>query len=205
MLLFCHVYILIWESNELCVHGIWKGITFTGWLSCVWLFCGLVDCSLLGASVYWTSQARRLDWLAISFSRGSSQPRDRTCVPHTGKWILYCWATREAPPFGKQSQKTLRAWEKPSVSKRKEILGNFLLVQRLGLGTFITVAQVHLQLREQRSCKLCGMVKKKKKERKKRNSSDGFYHIHLLAHIHEFLKFIDRGEGGTNWESNTDI
>ena len=38
----------------------------------------------------------------------------------------------------------------------------------------------------------------KKKERKKRNSSDGFYHIHLLAHIHEFLKFIDRGEGGTN-------
>ena len=84
MLLFCHVYILIWESNELCVHGIWKGITFTGWLSCVWLFCGLVDCSLLGASVYWTSQARRLECVAISFSRGSSQPRDRTCVPHTG-------------------------------------------------------------------------------------------------------------------------
>ena len=45
-----------------------------------------------------------------------------------------------------------------------------------------------------------------KKKKKNRNSSaDGFYHIHLLAHTHEFLKFIDKGEGGTNWESNTDI
>ena len=66
------------------------------------------------------------------------------------------------------------------------------------------MAQVQLLVGEQRSYKLCGMVKKKKK--KNRNSSaDGFYHIHLLAHTHEFLKFIDKGEGGTNWESNTDI
>ena len=164
-----------------------------------------IVCSLLGASVHGTSQARRLGWVAISFSRGTSQPRDWTCVPHMGKWILYCWATREAPPFGIQSQKTLRTWEKPSVSKRKEILGNFLVVQWLGRGTFITVAQVQLLVGEQRSYKLCGMVKKIKKKRNRNSSADGFYHIHLLAHTHEFLKFIDKGEGGTNWESNTDI
>ena len=42
------------------------------------------------------SQARILEWVAISFSRGSSWPRDQTCVSCTGRWILYHWATREA-------------------------------------------------------------------------------------------------------------
>ena len=38
------------------------------------------DCSLPGASVHGISQARILDQVAISFSRGSSRPRDRTLV-----------------------------------------------------------------------------------------------------------------------------
>ena len=46
---------------------------------------------------------------------------------------------------------------------------------------------------------------KKKKKRKRNSSAVGFYHIHLLADTHEFLKFIDKGEGGTNWESNTAV
>ena len=33
-----------------------------------------------GSSVYGILQVRRLDWVSISFSRRSSQPRDRTCV-----------------------------------------------------------------------------------------------------------------------------
>ena len=37
-------------------------------------------CSLPGSSVHGISQARVLEWVAISFSRGSSQPRDRNCV-----------------------------------------------------------------------------------------------------------------------------
>ena len=51
-------------------------------------------------------QARILEWVAISFSRGSSWPRDWTCSPGTsciGRWILYYWATwevtREAPIY----------------------------------------------------------------------------------------------------------
>ena len=38
--------------------------------------CNPMDCSLLGSSVHGIFQARVLEWIAISFSRGSSQPRD---------------------------------------------------------------------------------------------------------------------------------
>ena len=40
-------------------------------------------------------QARILECVAISFSRGSSWPRDWTRVPCIGKQILYHWATRQ--------------------------------------------------------------------------------------------------------------
>ena len=39
-----------------------------------------MNCSLPGSSVHRISQARILEWVTISFSGGSSQPRDRTCV-----------------------------------------------------------------------------------------------------------------------------
>jgi len=42
--------------------------------------CDLMDCSLPGSSVHGIFQAIVLEWDAISFSRGSSQPRDRTPV-----------------------------------------------------------------------------------------------------------------------------
>ena len=47
-------------------------------LSHIWLFCDDIDCSLPVSSVHGISQARILEWVAISFSRGFSQPRDRT-------------------------------------------------------------------------------------------------------------------------------
>ena len=39
---------------------------------------------------------RMLEWVAISFSRGSSWPRDRTCVSCTAGRFFTTWATREA-------------------------------------------------------------------------------------------------------------
>ena len=39
--------------------------------------------------VHGISQARVLEWVAISFSRGSSRPRDQTLVSCIGRWILY--------------------------------------------------------------------------------------------------------------------
>ena len=50
------------------------------------LFCDPVDCSPLGSSVRGISQARILDQLAISFSRGSSWPRDRTYISQVS-WL----------------------------------------------------------------------------------------------------------------------
>ena len=38
--------------------------------------CDPMDCSLPGSSVYGIFQARVLEWVAISFSRGSSRPGD---------------------------------------------------------------------------------------------------------------------------------
>ena len=44
--------------------------------------CDPVDCSPPGSSVHGVLQARILEWVAISFSKGSSQPTDRTQVFH---------------------------------------------------------------------------------------------------------------------------
>ena len=43
-------------------------------------FCNPMDHSLQGSSVHRILQARILEWVAVSLSRGSSWPRDRTCV-----------------------------------------------------------------------------------------------------------------------------
>ena len=58
-----------------------------------------MDSSPPGSSVHEILQARILEWVAIPFSRGSSQPRDRalvSCISCIGRWILYCSAAWEA-------------------------------------------------------------------------------------------------------------
>ena len=45
-------------------------------VSCVQLFVTPVDCSPPGSSVHGILQARILEWVASSFSRGSSRPRN---------------------------------------------------------------------------------------------------------------------------------
>ena len=51
-----------------------------------------MGCSPLGSSAHGISQGRTLEWIAISFSRGSSWLRDGTHVSCIGRWILYHWA-----------------------------------------------------------------------------------------------------------------
>ena len=52
--------------------------------------CFPMDCSLPGSSVHGIFQARVLEWVAIYFSRGSSQPRDLTWVSHIVGRCFYC-------------------------------------------------------------------------------------------------------------------
>ena len=59
--------------------------------------CDPMDCSLPGSSLHGILQARILEWVAISFSRGSSQLRDRTWVSCIAGKCFNLWATREAP------------------------------------------------------------------------------------------------------------
>ena len=56
--------------------------------------CDPMDCSLPGSSLHGILQARVLEWGAISFSRGSSRPRDRTRVSRTPGRRFNLWATR---------------------------------------------------------------------------------------------------------------
>ena len=51
--------------------------------------CDPRDCSPTGFCVHGALQARILEWFAIPFSKGSSLPRDRTCVSCTGRQVLY--------------------------------------------------------------------------------------------------------------------
>ena len=57
-----------------------------------------IDCSLPGSSVHGILQARILEWVAISFSRGSSQPRDQIQVSLIVGRFFTIWATRKYPP-----------------------------------------------------------------------------------------------------------
>ena len=57
--------------------------------------CEPMDCSLPGSSVHGIFQAIVLEWIAISFSRGSSWPRDRTQVSHIVGRRFTIWATSE--------------------------------------------------------------------------------------------------------------
>ena len=54
------------------------------------------NCSLSGSSVFGIFQARVLEWIAISFPRGSSQPRNRTWVSLIAGRCFTIWATRES-------------------------------------------------------------------------------------------------------------
>ena len=56
-----------------------------------------MHCSPPGSSVLGILQARILEWVAMTFSRGSSQPRDRTQVSCIAGGLLTVWAIWEAP------------------------------------------------------------------------------------------------------------
>ena len=69
-----------------CVHA-WM-------LSCVWL-CA-TSRTVAHQAPLSKELPRILEWIVISFSRGSSPPRDQICVSCTDRHILYHWVTREA-------------------------------------------------------------------------------------------------------------
>jgi len=57
-----------------------------------------MGCSLPGSSVHGILQVRILEWVAIPFSRGSSQPRDQTQVSFIAGRFFTMRVTRDALP-----------------------------------------------------------------------------------------------------------
>ena len=83
----CSAHSLLKESKE--IKRKWSRS------SCLTL-CNPMNCSLPGSSIHGILQARILEWVAISFSKGSSRPRNRTKVSHIAGRRFTLWATREA-------------------------------------------------------------------------------------------------------------
>ena len=64
------LYFAVWQKVKVLVAQLYLTL------------CKLMDWNLSGYSVHGILQARILEWVAFPFSRGSSQPRDRTQVSH---------------------------------------------------------------------------------------------------------------------------
>ena len=98
------LFSLLFKYLNFCFHYMGcicfvKGPTLTTAWTCLVIQSCPILCDPMDSSVHGTSQARMLEWVAISYSRGSSWPRDWTHVSRgscTGRRILYHWATWEA-------------------------------------------------------------------------------------------------------------
>ena len=77
-----------------------------------------VDCSLLGSSVHGILQARILEWVAISFSRGSSQLRDGTWVSRIAGRRFNLWATKDS--HSTSGRVLCPLWTQQGLSYRKK-------------------------------------------------------------------------------------
>ena len=82
---FCNSHCYLWSEVKVLVAQ-----------SCLTLW-DPANCSLPGSSVHGILQARILEWVAIPFSRGSSQPRDWTQVSYIAGRFFTIWSPREAP------------------------------------------------------------------------------------------------------------
>ena len=81
-------YILIWflRSVLLLLQGEPESICCCLVTKSYLTLCNPMECSLPDPSVHGISQARTLEWVAISFSRGSSWPREGLCLLHLLHW-----------------------------------------------------------------------------------------------------------------------
>ena len=93
-----------------------------------------LHCILLSSSVHGILQARILEWVAISFSKGSFWPRDQTCVSCIIRWILYPLA-----PSGKPHQPSRIIQLPKRINSQQQ--GNILFI----FSQHLTTAQIRLR------------------------------------------------------------
>ena len=77
--------------------------------------CDPMDCSPPGSSAHGNLQARILEWVAISFPRGSSRPRNWSWLSCIADRLFTNWAMREAQDPGSRDQKKKKGSSKSHV------------------------------------------------------------------------------------------
>ena len=113
--------------------------------------CDPMNCSLPGSSILGILQARILEWVAISFSRGTFQPRDRTQVSHIVGRYFNLWATRVITC----AMGTYKGWEEWALGHQR----NSWILGLRGRIIFEKAEEGGLSRRE------CSMKKRRKKSR----------------------------------------
>ena len=105
----CFHFLAIWSNIAINIsHRVFWGLMLSCLLLVHYCCCCLVakscpvlydplDCSPPGSSVHGILQERILVWVAMPSSRGSSQPRNWTCLSCITGGFLTLWATMEAP------------------------------------------------------------------------------------------------------------
>ena len=89
----------LYNNNVSCLRTV-SGLSESEVAQLCPTLCDSMDCSLPGSSIHGIFQARILEWVATSSSRGSSWPRDWTwvsSVSYSGRQVLYTSTTWEAP------------------------------------------------------------------------------------------------------------
>ena len=110
-------------------------------------------CSPPDSSIHGIFQARVLKWVAISFSRGSSWPRDQTQVSRRAGRCFTVWATRE-PMFGKTESKRRRGKQRmrwlDSITHSMDMslskLGEIVKVRKPGMLQSIELQRIRPEL-----------------------------------------------------------
>ena len=159
------------QKSCLCILIAAWFIIVPNWQKCKWsevaqscpTLSDPMDCTLPGSSVHGIFQARVLKWAAISFSRGTSRPRDQTQVSCIVGRRFTVWATREAQPETKSTSSTLQVdslpFEPPGKPKNTGV-GSLFLIQGIFPTQGLNQALLHCrwilyQLSYQGSPKIC--------------------------------------------------
>ena len=128
--------------------------------------CNPIACSLLHSSVHGILQARTLEWVSMPSSRGSSQPRDRTCVSYVsciGRQVLYhlgspsltyaAAAAKSLQSCPWQPTRLPHLWDSPG---KNTGVGCHFLLQCMKVKSEREVAQLCLTLCDPMDCSLPG-------------------------------------------------
>ena len=96
--------------------------------------CNPMECSPLGSPIHRIVQARILECVAISYSRGSSQPRYQTRVSCIDRWILYLCEAVKAECHNLQCTEGVQQCINELVKSATFLEGRYRDPLKMGLG-----------------------------------------------------------------------